>query len=149
MDPCLFLLDHLFCLSHRKTHWTMSVDYVGLQICLLGTSTSMVTLTFFLWCKPKWSRDNSTTNQSSYMALERLHGSWCKQPLRMTFWTSHWKKSCPFQPRPLRLAPKKMHKQINLVSTRKVPVVYPWKVPPRLPTKLICLCIFWVRVAMA
>jgi len=23
-----------------------------------------------------------------------------------------------------------MHKQINLVGTRKVPVVYPWKVPP-------------------
>jgi hypothetical protein len=23
-----------------------------------------------------------------------------------------------------------MHKQINLIGTRKVPVVYPWKVPP-------------------
>jgi hypothetical protein len=40
------------------------------------------------------------------------------------------------------IVPKKMHKQINLVGTRKVPVVYPWKVPPRLPAKLICLCIF-------
>jgi hypothetical protein len=46
MGLCLFLLDHLFCLSHCKTRWTMSVDYVGLKICLLGTSTSMVTLTF-------------------------------------------------------------------------------------------------------
>jgi hypothetical protein len=58
----------------------------------------------------------------------------------------NYKKTCPFQPRPSRLVGGKMHKQINLVGTRKVPMVYPWKVPPRLPTKLICLCIFWVRV---
>jgi len=37
---------------------------------------------------------------------------------------------CPNEPWPSVLAPKKMHKQINLVGTRKVPVVYPWKVPP-------------------
>ena len=29
MGPCIFLLEHLFCLSHHKTHWTMSVDNVG------------------------------------------------------------------------------------------------------------------------
>ena len=47
MGPCLFLLENLFCLSHRKTHWTMFVDNVGLRICLLGTLNSMVTLTNF------------------------------------------------------------------------------------------------------
>ena len=52
MGP-FFLLEYLFYLSHRKTRWTMLVDYVGLQICLLGTSNSMVTLTFFPWCKSK------------------------------------------------------------------------------------------------
>ena len=47
MGHCLFLLEHLFCLSHHKTCWTMSVDNVGLKICLLGISNSMVTLTYF------------------------------------------------------------------------------------------------------
>ena len=47
MGPCLFLLDYLFCLSHRKTGWTMSTGNVGLKICLLRTSNSMVTLIFF------------------------------------------------------------------------------------------------------
>ena len=37
MGPFLFLLERLFCLSHRKTRWTMSLDNVGLKICLLGT----------------------------------------------------------------------------------------------------------------
>ena len=32
---------------HHKTHWTMSMDNVGLRICLWGTSNSMVTLTNF------------------------------------------------------------------------------------------------------
>ena len=57
MGPCLFLLEHLFCLSHRKTRWTMSADNVGLKICLLGNSSSPVTLTFSPWCKLKLSRD--------------------------------------------------------------------------------------------
>ena len=52
-----FLPEHFFCLSHCKTHWIMSVDNVGFKICLLGTSNVMVTLTYFPWCKPKWSRD--------------------------------------------------------------------------------------------
>ena len=76
-----FLLKHLFCLSHRKTHWIMSVDNVGLKICILGTSNSMVTLIFFPWCKLKWSR-NELNNQSQILqGLGRLHGPWCKQPL--------------------------------------------------------------------
>jgi hypothetical protein len=40
-----FLLEHLFCLSQCKTRWTMSMDNAGLEICLLGTSIAMVTLT--------------------------------------------------------------------------------------------------------
>ena len=47
----------LFCFSHRKTRWTMSLDNIGLKICLMGTLNSMVTLTFCPWCKLKWSRD--------------------------------------------------------------------------------------------
>ena len=71
MGPCFFLLDHLFCLSHRKTRWTMSVDFVGLKICLVGTSTSMVTLILFPWCKPKGPKTSSTftSNQRSYRAM--------------------------------------------------------------------------------
>ena len=38
-------------ISHRKPCWTMSVDYVGLKICRLRTSTFMVTLPFSLCCK--------------------------------------------------------------------------------------------------
>ena len=53
MGPYLFLPDPLFCLSHRKTRWAMSMDYLGLKICVLGTSTFMITLTFFPWCKLK------------------------------------------------------------------------------------------------
>ena len=36
--PFLFKkkLKHLFCLSHHNTCWTMSMDNVGLKICLLG-----------------------------------------------------------------------------------------------------------------
>ena len=42
-----FLPEHLFCLSHRKTRWTMSMDSVSIKICLLGTLNFMITLTFF------------------------------------------------------------------------------------------------------
>ena len=42
----LFLLEHLFCLSHRKICWTVSVDNVSLKIRILETSNSMTTLTF-------------------------------------------------------------------------------------------------------
>ena len=44
---CLFLHEHLFCLSHCKTCWIMLEDNVGLEICLLGTLNSVITLTFF------------------------------------------------------------------------------------------------------
>ena len=60
---CLFLLEHPFCLSHRKIRWTMSMDNIGFKIRLLGSSNSMVTLTFFPWHKLKWSQDEFN-NQS-------------------------------------------------------------------------------------
>ena len=82
MDPCTFLLEHLFYLSHRKTRWTMSINNVGLKICLLRTSNSMVTLTFFsLGVNQSGPRTSSTTNHKFYSTLGRLHGPWCKQPL--------------------------------------------------------------------
>ena len=47
LGPYFFLPKHLFCLSHRKPRWTMSVDSVSLKLCLLGTLNSIVALTFF------------------------------------------------------------------------------------------------------
>ena len=73
--PLLFLLEHLFCLSHRKTRWTMLVDNVGLKLCLLGTLNSMIILTFSPWCNLKWSRDVFNDQ------LEIVHG------LGMTSWS--------------------------------------------------------------
>jgi hypothetical protein len=64
MGPCLLLPGHISCLSQRKTRWTMSVHLLGLKIYILGTSTSMVPLPFFPWCKPKLSQDNFN-NQSA------------------------------------------------------------------------------------
>ena len=76
-----FLLEHLFCHSHRKTRWTMWVDNVDLEIYLLGTSNSMVTLTFFsLGVNQSGLGTRSTTNHKFYRALGRFHGPWCKQP---------------------------------------------------------------------
>ena len=47
MGSWLFLVDHLSCLSHRKTRWTMPVHLLGLENYILGTSTFMVPLPFF------------------------------------------------------------------------------------------------------
>ena len=75
------VITSFLCHSHNKTRWTMSVNNVGFKLCLLGTSNFMITLTFFPWCKPKWSRTTSTTTHKIYRTLERLYGPWCKQPL--------------------------------------------------------------------
>ena len=48
MGLYLFFLEHLFCLSHCKARWTMLMDNVGLEICLMGTS-NFDTLTFFFF----------------------------------------------------------------------------------------------------
>ena len=65
-----FLLEHLFYLSDHKTRWTMSVENLDLEICLLGTLNFMITLAKKIsWCKPKWSRMSSSTNHMFYKAL--------------------------------------------------------------------------------
>jgi hypothetical protein len=72
--PTFFLLEHLFCLSHRNSRWTMSVDNVGLKICLLGTTNSTVTLTFLLLGVNRSGLEtNSTTNHKFYRTLGGLH----------------------------------------------------------------------------
>ena len=91
MGPCLFLLEHLFCLSNHKTHWTMSVDNVGLQICNFGISNSVLTLTYFFpWCTPKSSRDEFSS-QSHIL-----------QGLRTTSWSNTRRKLVHYN-RPLWL----------------------------------------------
>ena len=80
MGPCLFLPEHLFYLSHRKTYWTMSMDNVGLKICLLGTSYFMITL----GVNQSDPKTSVTTNHKFYKTLGQLHGPWCKKPLSGT-----------------------------------------------------------------
>ena len=60
-----FLLEHLFCLTHHKTRWTVLVNNVVLQRYFLGTSNFMVTLTFFPWCRQKWSRNKFNTQSQT------------------------------------------------------------------------------------
>ena len=45
--PLTLQRENLFCLSHYKTLWSTTMHNVGLEINLSGTSSSMVTLTFF------------------------------------------------------------------------------------------------------
>ena len=55
---------------------------VGLQICRLENSNSMVTLTCFsLGVNQSGPGTSSTANHRFYKALGRLHDPWCKQPL--------------------------------------------------------------------
>ena len=57
VGPCLSQANHLSCLSHRKTRRIWRVHLLCFQNCMLGTSTSLVPMLFFPWCKPKSSRD--------------------------------------------------------------------------------------------
>jgi hypothetical protein len=43
-----FLLEHLFSISHRQTHWTMSVDNVALKYVFWGPRTPWSPWHFFL-----------------------------------------------------------------------------------------------------
>ena len=52
-------------LSHRKTRWIMSTDYVS----LLRTSNFMITLTIFPWCKPKRSHDENNIQSQILQGL--------------------------------------------------------------------------------
>ena len=73
MSPCQSLPEHLFCLSR----WTMSMNNVG----LLETSNSMVTLTCFPWCQPKWFWDEINNQSQILQGLGTTSWSKCKQPL--------------------------------------------------------------------
>jgi hypothetical protein len=58
------------------------MDYVGLQLCLLGTSNSMVIMTFFfLGVNQSGLRMSLIANRIFTGPLGQLHGPWCEQPL--------------------------------------------------------------------
>ena len=60
--------------SNYKTRWTMTMDKYMLGNRPFGTSSSMVTLTFFSQCKPKWSGDKF--NSQSYILEEQRMTPW-------------------------------------------------------------------------
>jgi hypothetical protein len=93
--PALCYQTTSFASPQRKTRWTMSVDNVGLKICLLETLDFMVTLTFivFLDVIQNGPKTSSTTNHEFYRALGRLHGPWCKRSLSV-MWASHGMEVC-------------------------------------------------------
>ena len=74
MVPWHLQQGNLYCLSHRKTCWTMTMDNTYLKIGFLGTSSFMVTLTFSFWCKPKWSWDEFN-NQSPTLEEQGMTNS--------------------------------------------------------------------------
>jgi hypothetical protein len=79
------LLEHLFRLSHGKTHWTMSVDNACLALwCLLGTSNSITTLYFLLGV----NRSGPGTNP---------HGDYICAHIMSTFHTDRQGSSCSQQ----------------------------------------------------
>jgi hypothetical protein len=42
-----FLLEHLFCLSHNKTHWTMSVDQCPRSLWAYSVKIRVILITYF------------------------------------------------------------------------------------------------------
>ena len=62
--------------------WIMSADDVDLRIYLWGHQTPGSHWPFFLGVNWSGPGTSSTTNHKFYRALGRLHGPWCKQPLR-------------------------------------------------------------------
>ena len=84
MGPCHFLPEHLFCLSHHKTRWTMSVDNVGLKIGFLGDlELHDHSNIFFLGVNRSGLKTNSIANQRLYRTLGRV-----EQPI--TTFTGPW-----------------------------------------------------------
>jgi hypothetical protein len=74
MAPCLVLQKHLFCLSHRKTHWTMLVDKVSLEYIFWGLELHGHFDKFFLDVNRSGPMISSRDNYNFYMSLGRLHG---------------------------------------------------------------------------
>ena len=83
MGLSLLLSEHLFCLSHHKFRWTMSVNNVGLQIYILGSlKLHDYSVIFSLFgVNRSGPRMSSTTNHNFYRAMEQLHVPWCKHPI--------------------------------------------------------------------
>ena len=52
-----------------KTRWTMSLDKVNLNTCLMGTSNSMVTPTCFPRCKLEWSHNKFNSQSQNLQGL--------------------------------------------------------------------------------
>ena len=63
MGPCHHSTS--FASPIEKTHWTMLMDNVGLKKCHWVLELHGHYDIFFLWYKPKWSRDEF--NNQSYM----------------------------------------------------------------------------------
>jgi hypothetical protein len=79
MGSCFLLRDRLFCLSHCKPRWTMSVDSVGLKICLFGDLELHGHSDIFPHgVNQSALGTSSTTNRKFYMGLGQLHAPWCK-----------------------------------------------------------------------
>ena len=68
-------------ISSKKTIYKVSMDNASLDLCLLRTSNSMVTITFSSLVQLKWSRDEVNNQSQIYKALGQLHDPWSKQPL--------------------------------------------------------------------
>ena len=65
------------------------MNNVGLKICILGTSNSMVTLTFFPWCKPKWSQHKFNSQSQILHGLGTTSGSMVYTIPKNT-WVTQW-----------------------------------------------------------
>ena len=80
LGPCLFPLQYLFCLSHRKPvglcQWIMKAKYV-----FWGPQTPWSLWDYFLGVNRSGPRTTSTTNHKFYKSVGRLHDPWCKQLL--------------------------------------------------------------------
>ena len=63
------------------------MDNASVKICLMGISSSMVTMTFPISVNQNGPDTSSTTNHRFYRALGRIHGPWCKQTLtQLAIW---------------------------------------------------------------
>ena len=79
----IFLPERLFCLSHRKIHWTVSMDNVGLKRMYVFWGLQTPWSLWHSFPGVNWSGPEtcSTTNHKFYRTLGQLHDPWYKQPL--------------------------------------------------------------------
>jgi hypothetical protein len=65
---------HIFCFSHRKFCWTMSLDNVCFKVYRWENSKSMVTLRLCFGVNRSGPNTSSITKYKCYRALGQLHG---------------------------------------------------------------------------